>query len=101
TMIYNLSLHDALPIFRYIRGTQDFPVHLEDCPSAQIRLEDAFFHVIPAPPKSEKVRSRRVFPGGNSRTRRPVSGEPQKKVCEIREEQSMRVDGPTFILVRL
>src|SRR5438445_222265 len=42
-----LSMRQAV---RQVRGTQDFPVHLEDRPSAQVRLEDAFFHVIPRSP---------------------------------------------------
>src|SRR5881628_680286 len=43
----------ALPMrqaIRQVRRTQDFPVHLEYRPSAKVRLEDAFFHVIPRSP---------------------------------------------------
>src|SRR5206468_12948572 len=66
---------------RQVRRTQDLPVHLEYRPSAKVRLEDAFFHVIPAPPESEKVRLACLFSRENRARERPVSGGPHKKVC--------------------
>src|SRR5213594_4488620 len=93
-----LTMRQAI---RQVRRTQDFPVHLEYRPRAKVRLEDAFFHVIPAPPESEKVRLARVSSWRKSRARGPVSGEHHKKVCEFSTRPSMRADGPIFILIRL
>src|SRR5438552_13632744 len=64
---------------RQVRRTQDFPVHLEYRPRAKVRLEDAFFHVIPAPPESEKVRLARVSSWRKSRARGAgIRGTPHK-----------------------
>src|SRR5881409_2899201 len=71
----------ALPMrqaVREIRRTQDFPVHLEDRPSAKVRLEDAFFHVIPRSPESEKVRLACLLLEKIARERAGIRGTPQK-----------------------
>src|SRR5207253_2589911 len=61
-----------------------FPVHLEDCPSAQVRLEDAFFHVIPLPLKARRFVLDAFSPEEIADERGPYQGDPTKRFVKSR-----------------
>src|SRR2546422_8755615 len=76
----------VLPVrksIRQVRRTQDLPVHLEDRPSAKVRLEDAFFHDPHAPPESEKVRLACLFSRENRAREGRYQGDPTKRFASF------------------
>src|SRR5438445_7743814 len=68
---------------RQVRRTQDFPVHLEDRPSAKVRLEDAFFHDPHAPPESEKVRLACLSSRENRARERRYQSDPTERFARL------------------
>src|SRR6266571_8490436 len=94
----------ALPVrepARAVRRPQDLAVHFEDATGPQVWLEDAFFHMIPAPPKSEKVLSpARVLSEEIAGERAGIRGSPQKGLRPDGATLSPRRD-PIFIRIRL